>query len=103
MEEDKRGQYESGSGSDSEGKRAAGFEAVVPQSQAQADGPGARGHAAQALCDPDGNVLLRLDPAVRPVSWDEVESRLESRNSEDRGVPERYGGERPLGRLDAEP
>jgi Phage integrase, N-terminal SAM-like domain len=30
MEEDKRGQYESGSGPGSQGKRAAGFEAVVP-------------------------------------------------------------------------
>jgi hypothetical protein len=40
-------------------------------------------------------VLLRLDPALRPVSWDEVESRLEPGNSEDRGVLERYGGERP--------
>jgi hypothetical protein len=30
MEEDKRSQYESGSGPGSEGKRAAGFEAVVP-------------------------------------------------------------------------
>jgi hypothetical protein len=48
-------------------------------------------------------MLLRLDPALRPVSWDEVQSGLESGNSEDRGVPERYGGERALGRLDAEP
>jgi hypothetical protein len=68
------------------------MEMVMPQSEEQDPGSSSGGHANQALLVAHRAVLLRLDKAVHPVSWDAKPRGLSPGRTQGRNVLKSVGG-----------